>query len=324
MLVVPAPAKINLALEVIRRRPDGWHDIESVVVPIDWHDLIGLEIGEAAGELRVTGPAAEGVPGAAGAHAAADNLAVLAADAITATAMEGGDNAEAGRRSFGVWVHKRVPAGAGLGGGSADAAAVLRAGSRLMRQAGTGTGAGGAQISTLAALLGSDVPALLARTPVHVTGRGEHLAVIEVPPLHLVIAFLGQSSTRDAYRALQPEEMTGGGRVRRLIAALTGVSAGTGDQPASLPPPAEGLLGSALEAPALRLSEALAAAAQRLRDTTSPLRWHMTGSGGAFFAMARDAADATALAQRLRDDGLLARACRTLSASALRRLGTSR
>jgi len=322
VLVVPAPAKINLALEVIRRRPDGWHDIESVVVPIDWHDLIGLDMGEVAGRLRVTGPAAEGVPGAAGAPAAADNLAVLAADAIVATAMEGGDAEQAGRQSIGVWVHKRVPAGAGLGGGSADAAAVLRAGSQLTHQA--GSRAGGAQISALAALLGSDVPALLARTPVHVTGRGEHLAEIEAPPLHLVVAFLGRSSTRDAYHALQPEEMTDGSRVRGLIAALTGVSAGSGDEPASLPPPAESLLGSALEAPALRLSESLAAAAQRLRDTTSPLRWHMTGSGGAFFAMARDADDATALAQRLRDDGLVARACRTLSASALRRPGTSR
>ncbi|MBV8527566.1 MAG: hypothetical protein JOZ75_04565 [Candidatus Dormibacteraeota bacterium] len=316
MLVVPAPAKINLALEVVRRRPDGWHDIESVVVPIDWHDLIGLELRDAAHDVRVSGPASEGVPGALGAPPAADNLAVRAADALTATAAGNGDAGDAMPRPLRVWVHKRVPAGAGLGGGSADAAAVLRAASRLTRQAGAGLGS--TQISALAALLGSDVPALLARTTVHVTGRGERLAEIDAPPLHLVIAFLGPSSTRDAYEALRPEEMSDGSRVRALIAALTGVSAETGGEPINLPPPADGLLGSALEAPALRLIAPLAVSAQRLRDSTAPRSWHMTGSGGAFFAMARDAVDAAALAQQVREEGLLARACRTLSASPLR------
>lgn len=316
MLVVRAPAKINLAHEVVRRRPDGWHDIESVVVPIDWHDLIGLDTGGRGAELCVTGPASDGVPGAAGGAAAADNLAFRAAAALTARALEEQDVEPDGRQRLRVWVHKLVPAGAGLGGGSADAAAVLRAGSRLTLRGCRDVGA--TQISALAALLGSDVPALLARTPVHVTGRGEHLAEIDAPPMHLVIAFLGPSSTRDAYGALRPEEMSEGSRVRGVIAALTGMSAETGDEPTNLPPPADDLLGSALEAPALRLSTTLAAAAQRLRDSTAPLRWHMTGSGGAFFTMARDADDASALAQRLRADGLLARACRTLSASPLR------
>lgn len=316
MLIVPAPAKINLALEVVRRRPDGWHDIESVVVPIDWHDLIGLEIADSTRGARVSGPMSEGVPGAAGAPVAADNLAVRAADALAATAAEGSDAAGAGQQSLSVWVHKRVPAGAGLGGGSADAAAVLRAGSRLMLHGGAGVGS--TQVSALAALLGSDVPALLARSPVHVTGRGEHLTEIDAPPLHLVIAFLGPSSTRDAYAALRSEEMSGGSRVRALIAALTSVLAEADDEPANLPQRADGLLGSALEGPALRLNETLAAAVLRLRDSTAPRNWHMTGSGGAFFAMVRDADEAAGLAQQLRDDGLLARACRTLSALPLR------
>lgn len=316
MLIVPAPAKINLALEVVRRRPDGWHDIESVVVPIDWHDLIGLEVAHSTRRARVSGPASEGVPGAAGAPSPGDNLAVQAADALRATAAEHSDADGAGRQSLSIWVHKRVPAGAGLGGGSADAAAVLRAGARLTLHGGAGVG--GTQVAALAALLGSDVPALLARTPVHVTGRGERLAEIDAPPLHLVIAFLGPSSTRHAYGALQPEEMSDGGRVRALIAALTSATAESGAEPADFPQRAEGLLGSALEGPALRLNETLAAAALRLRDSTAPLNWHMTGSGGAFFAMARDADDAAALAQHLRDDGLLARACRTLPASPVR------
>lgn len=309
MLVVPARAKINLALEVVRRRPDGWHDIESVVVPIDWHDLIGLDLGDRPRALRVTGPASGGVPGAAGAHSAAGNLAVRAADALVAPAARHAA-ARAGQARFSVWLHKRVPAGAGLGGGSADAAAVLRGGARLLLEGGTHLD--GAALSAAAAELGSDVPALLARTPVHVTGRGEYLAEIQAPALHLVVAFLGPISTRNAYRALLEEEMTDGSRVRRLIAALNGLATRTNNGLAGGSPPSHDLLGSVLEAPALRLSEHLAAAAQRLREQTSPLRWHMTGSGGAFFTVTSDAAGAEALAQRLRAGGLVARACRTL------------
>ena len=313
MLVVPAPAKINLALEVVRRRPDGWHDIESVVVPIDWHDLIGLDIGDHTGPLRVTGPASDGVPGAAGASAAAGNLAVRAANELVTPPAEQ-PAACVGQARFTVWLHKRVPAGAGLGGGSADAAAVLRAGARLLHEGGAALDC--TAVSAAAAALGSDVPALLARAPVHVTGRGEHLAHIQAPSLHLVVAFLGPSSTRDAYQALHENEMTGGSRVRRLIAALTALDAESEGESRGSPPPDE-LLGSVLEAPALRLSEPLAAAARRLREQTAPLRWHMTGSGGAFFAATPDTAGAEALAQRLRAGGLLARACRTLPSSLL-------
>jgi 4-diphosphocytidyl-2-C-methyl-D-erythritol kinase len=314
MLVVPAAAKINLALEVVRRRDDGWHDIESVVVPIDWHDLIGLDAGEHAGELRVTGPASDGVPGAAGTHDAAGNLAVRAVDVLVAATTDEGA-ARAAHARFSVWLHKRVPARAGLGGGSADAAAVLRAATRLLHE--HGTAVGGAAVSAAAAALGSDVPALLARAPVHVTGRGEHLAEIQAPSLDLVVAFLGPSSTGDAYRALRQEEMTDGSRVRMLIAALTRRAAEGDDEPAGGSPPSDDLLGSALEAPALRLSEQLAAAAHRLREQTSPLRWHMTGSGGAFFAMTPTTDAAEVLAQRLRAAGLAARACRTLPSSLL-------
>ena len=68
MLVFPANAKLNLALAVIARRDDGWHDIDSIVVPIDWHDLVGLAIrpsAEPKASLRLTGPAATGVPAGA-------------------------------------------------------------------------------------------------------------------------------------------------------------------------------------------------------------------------------------------------------------------
>lgn len=315
MLVVPAPAKLNLALEVNRRRPDGWHDIDSVVVPIDWHDLIGLDIAARADGVRVTGPASSGVPGAAGAQPAAENLAARAAGALIAAAAIDDDGARITLRGVSVWIHKRVPAAAGLGGGSADAAAVLRAGSRLLHRRAPDVAA--SDIPSIAAALGSDVPALLARAPVHVTGRGEHLAAVDAPQLHLVVVFLGPSATGDAYGALRQEEMSDGSRVRRLIAALHDACV-AGEAPARMSPLSGDLLGSALEAPALRLNEPLSAATIRLRESTHPLRWHMTGSGGAFFAIMRDAAAAAALAERLRAAGLLARACRTLPSSPVR------
>ncbi len=63
--VVPAYAKLNLSLEIVARRTDGWHDIDSVLVPIDWHDLVGLSVEPAGADsqvLKVDGPAAGGVP----------------------------------------------------------------------------------------------------------------------------------------------------------------------------------------------------------------------------------------------------------------------
>ena len=314
MLVVPARAKVNLALEVVRRREDGFHDIESVVVPIDWHDLIGVDAGDHPSEPRVTGPSSRGVPGGAAAPAAADNLAVRAADALLAAATAPQQRVRPA--SLSVWVHKRVPAGAGLGGGSADAAATLRAGVHELNERGVHVRV--EDVEAVAAALGSDVPALLARTAVHVTGRGERLVAIAAPALHLVVVFLGPSSTRDAYGALRPEELSDGHRVRSLIEALQDGSRDAGDGRAGVSPLADDMLGSALEAPALRLSEPLLAAAKNLRDSTAPVRWHMTGSGGAFFAMTPDAASSAALALRLRTGGLLARACRTLPPSPVR------
>lgn len=303
MLVIPAPAKVNLALEVVRRRDDGWHDIESVLVPIDWHDLVGIRLGRGDPAVRVTGSASRGVPGSAEGPPAADNLAVRAAAALLAaaggaTSEASGEPAALGGRRPEVWVDKRVPPAAGLGGGSADAAAMLLGGARLLRAAGVSVEE--AQLAGIAETLGSDVPALLGGRAVRVSGRGQRLTTIAVPPLHLVVTFLGAASTGDAYRSVQPAEWTDGSRVDRLVIALAGSSR-----------PPEQSLGSALEGPALRVNPDLAAAAGRLRRDFPGLGWHMTGSGGAFFAVLPDASAARALAARLRGQGVLARACRT-------------
>src|ERR1700682_388658 len=109
MPALPAPAKINLTLEVLARREDGYHTLRSVMVPIGLYDRIELEAAEAGarGSFTVEGDAPDG--------AAEDNLVLRALEAAgVKTPMR-------------VTLEKRVPIGGGLGGGSSDAAAVLRA-----------------------------------------------------------------------------------------------------------------------------------------------------------------------------------------------------
>jgi 4-diphosphocytidyl-2-C-methyl-D-erythritol kinase len=290
MLVVPAYAKVNLCLEVTGRRPDGWHEITSVICTVDWHDLVGLRLRRGAGgtvPLRLSGRFAEGVPADAG------NLAARAAASLLRL---GGDQ----ELAFELCLVKEVPAAAGLGGGSADAAAVLRAGASLL--AAQGRRIAPEDLVAAAAELGSDVPAVLAGGSALATGRGEALAPLPTPPLHLAVAVAGTSSTAAAYAALSAAERRSAGRSETLAAALRRRSA---VDPA--------LLGSALEPAAGRATPGLADALARLRATTPGSPWHLTGSGGAAFALAPTAAAAGSLAAQARAAGFPARACRTVA-----------
>jgi 4-diphosphocytidyl-2-C-methyl-D-erythritol kinase len=287
VLVIPAAAKINLALEVCRRRDDGYHDVASVIVTLDWHDLLGMRLcaGHGAVRLRLTGPAADGLPTGEG------NLAVRAATALLRLA--GGElDAE-------LWLDKRLPAAAGLGGGSADAAAVLRAGAALLARRGRPLPA--SEIGAAAASLGSDVPAALAGGAVLTSGRGERLRRICAPVLHLAVAVAGASSSAAAYAALHQSERRDDGRAARVAERL---GAGL--------PPADTDCGSALEAAACRAAPGLREGLERLRAGASGGSWHLTGSGGAAFALAPSAAAATGLARAAGAAGLAARACRTV------------
>ena len=290
MLVTPAYAKVNLALEVVRSRADGWHDIDSIVVPVDWHDLVGLRAGSSHATLRVTG-AATGIPGAGDATSADSNIAFRAASLVSSMLNE------ATRRVFDIWLDKRIPAGAGLGGGSADAAAILRTAAALLHQR---HDIAESDLVRMATTLGSDVPAQLAQRPVRVRGRGELLTPIAAPTLHLVVAFLAATSTAAVYQACTPAECTGGDRTQGLQTALE-----RGDLPD------DELLGSALEPAALRVNAELRAKVAELRAAAPTERWHMTGSGGAFFALAGNAAECEDIAERLRASGFEARACRS-------------
>jgi 4-diphosphocytidyl-2-C-methyl-D-erythritol kinase len=155
---VLAPAKLNLGLRILSRRPDGYHELASVFAPLDLADEIELEIASSARprvELALAGEAA-GVP------SDASNLAARAAAGFLAAAGLS--------RAVGIRLTKRIPPAAGMGGGSSDAGAVLRALAGRFPDA-LETPA----LARLALSLGADVPYFLDPRPARVGGIGERI-----------------------------------------------------------------------------------------------------------------------------------------------------
>lgn len=292
MLLIPAYAKLNLGLVVRGRRADGMHEIASIAVTIDWHDLIGLrplpaeERGGA--EIKTTGPLSEGISEIDNASNLAVKAALTVADAVGADP----ERQQAGR-PIEVWLDKRIPIAAGLGGGSADAAAVLRGCARLF-------GLKRQTVEPLAAPLGADVPALLRGGCLRMDGIGEILTPVPCPRLTFVVAVCNRSSTAETYRAVTAAEYRSSERIDRLQTELAAGRIPGGD-----------LFGSDLEPAAFRVNPRLQDAATRLRAAFPDRQWHMTGSGGAFFTVAPPG-DAAGIAAETRAVGFQARACRTV------------
>lgn len=168
---VEAPAKLNRFLAVLGRRADGFHELELVTTVLEGNpELTDLLQGEPAPSfvLELDGPAAEGLA------ADGNNLVVRAWRLLEA---EAGRDLPARLR-----LTKRIPHGAGLGGGSSDAAAALRLGDQLF-----GLGVGAARLLQLAAALGSDVPLFLLGGTVLGLGRGERVFPLRPVPLEPVL-----------------------------------------------------------------------------------------------------------------------------------------
>ena len=185
-LLARAPAKVNLVLRVGPRRRDGYHRILSLLAPLDLADRVRVSVRrDRPGQVTCRCPGRLDLDGPA-------NLAARAAEAF--------------RRRFAiadgvdVVVEKRIPVTAGLGGGSSDAAAVLRCLARVYRVRDRPALAG------VAASLGSDVPFFLGPGPAWATGRGERLRPARVRPLDLVIVYPRDPALAiragDAYRWL--------------------------------------------------------------------------------------------------------------------------
>lgn len=169
---VVARSKLTLSLRVLGRRPDGFHELEALVVSLrDPHDVIGLRIQAPFGvRVRLSGRAVVGVP------VDETNLAVRAARLLLEVAAEGDDPGPWAASGLDISLHKTIPAGAGLGGGSADAAGTLVGGARLL-----GLGLDTARLAALGSALGSDVPFCVAGGAAWMRGRGEILEPLALP-----------------------------------------------------------------------------------------------------------------------------------------------
>jgi 4-diphosphocytidyl-2-C-methyl-D-erythritol kinase len=189
---MPAHAKINVFLRVLGRREDGYHDIETLLLPTSLADHVRVEPSEELSVI-VEGSAAAGLPRGDA------NLALRAARALAA---EAGDTGPGGAR---ITIDKRIPVAAGLGGGSADAAATL-----LLLDQLWSTGLGRDGLARLAAEVGSDVPALLLGEPAYAHGRGERVEAVLVQSTTWVVKpFAFGVSSADAYAWWDEEPATG-------------------------------------------------------------------------------------------------------------------
>jgi 4-diphosphocytidyl-2-C-methyl-D-erythritol kinase len=161
---VPAPAKLNLFLHIVGRRPDGYHLLQSLFVLIDWADTLHFEVRSDA-QLRRhdLGPA---LP--------ADDLCLRAARAL--------QQASGSPLGADIHIHKRVPWGAGMGGGSSDAATTLLALNRLW-----GLHWPREKLASLGLALGADVPFFIGGQNALVEGIGEQLRPMTVAPAHYAV-----------------------------------------------------------------------------------------------------------------------------------------
>ena len=267
-VTLQAFAKVNLSLEVVGKRADGYHELRSVAQCISLADTIALRQTSRAVVLHTTGYE---VP------AGAENLAWQAATAFMAAAGE--------PSGVEISLVKRIPPGRGLGGGSSDAAAMLTglaalAAQRLPAEA----------LPGLAAELGSDVPLFLSGGSLRMAGRGEILQSLPgwaSPPIMVIAWPQTTVPTVQAYRLLRPQDFTTGAQTERLVAQI---KAGQ--------PLRDIDLHNCFERPVLEHWPAVARVHRRLSDALGS-KALLAGSGSAVLGLAPDREAARAAADAL-------------------------
>ena len=265
MIEETAPAKLNLVLQVGRVRDDGLHELASLFASLELADAVAVETAPAAPD-EVIAPGVEG-----------PNLAQTAIDELRAAL--GGE-----LPPLRVAIEKRIPVAAGLGGGSADAAAVLRAANRI-----AGDPLGTSELRRLGARIGADVPSQIEPRHALVTGAGEHVEPIELEPLPVVLvpAAAGLSTAAvyaEADRIPTTRERLDPDGLRALAAAPAAELAAR--------------LENDLERAALSLRPELEETLAAVRDSGA-LAARVTGSGPTVFGVYADSAAAAAAAERL-------------------------
>jgi 4-diphosphocytidyl-2-C-methyl-D-erythritol kinase len=203
-LVLKSAAKVNLTLEILGKRADGYHEIATVMQAVDLSDRITLDDADEL-ELRSSAP---DVP------TDSRNLALRAAEALR--------QAAGGRGGVRITLDKRIPVAAGLGGGSSDAAGVLVGLNRLW-----GLRWPLERLDAVAATLGSDVPFFLRGGAAVATGRGEKVAPLRARSLALVLVNPKfPASTAEMYGRLTPAMYSDGAATKALVGRLGRSAAG--------------------------------------------------------------------------------------------------
>ncbi len=276
-LILPAYAKLNLTLDVTGRRPNGYHDIDSVMQTISLHDLISIERTDCR-VFEVVGPAIDG-----------ENLVLKAARELEGHVSR--------QLPFTIRLFKRIPMGAGLGGGSADAAVFLKAANLLYDLK-----LKPAELIEIATAVGQDVAFFLSGGTARATGLGSTVAPLPAVPSSwrfLVVCPPVEIPTRAVYEAADGS-VPSAGRTPALVAAL---ASGREISP----------FGNDLEAASRRLFPQLDEAFDRLHRVVPGLT--MSGTGAALFAVFATPAGAAAALTDVRRLGYPAWVCRPVSAT---------
>ncbi len=279
-LVEDARAKVNLTLRVVGRRVDGYHDLESLVAFADCADHLSLAVGPEL-QLVTTGPLAQAC------GETSDNLVFKAAKLL------GEQVPELKRGEF--VLDKVLPVAAGIGGGSADAAAALRLLARANNLA-----IDDSRLIEVAELTGADVPVCLNSRACVMTGVGETLMPLALPVMPCVMVNPRVPvATSDVFKAL-------GLRNGELLVGASDVfeAAGWPEAGASLEDWVEALAAGTndLEAPATRIQPVIGEVIAALNATNGAWLARMSGSGATCFAIYENTAEAGRAAEKLRLD----------------------
>lgn len=279
-LIEEGRAKVNLSLRVVGRRTDGYHDLESVVAFADCADRLTLEPGNEL-SLVTTGPLAEAC------GETSDNLVLKAARLLAEAVPD---------LKLGAFaLDKVLPVAAGIGGGSADAAAALRLLARLNDLSLDDPG-----LQQVALATGADVPVCLLSRACDMTGVGEQLLPLELPVMPCVMVNPRVPvATRDVFQELglrngellvgatdvleAPAWPEAGGSIADWVAVLETVA-------------------NDLEAPALRIEPVIGEVLGALRESAGVRLARMSGSGATCFAIYGAPAEAHAAAEKIRGD----------------------
>ena len=248
----PAPAKLNLFLRIVGRRADGYHLLQTVFRLLDWGDEIRLRVREDGDIVRAEG---------SDLIRPEDDLTVRAARALQA--------ATGTRLGADIAVNKRIPVGAGLGGGSSDAATVLVALNALWE-----TGCPTAQLADIGIRLGADVPVFVHGRSAWAEGVGERLSPLDLPPRWYVI--LDPRVHVSTAELFQAPELTRNAAPATIAGFASGAVRDNGFEPV---------------------------VRTRYREVASALDWlgqfgpaRLSGSGGAVFLECEDEAGARGIA----------------------------